>query len=260
MRDVLGDTNGAGEPTDPMRKAQVAMRTPLPKRFYKGAGVEAVDGGFAVTLDGKAARTPVKAALRLPTAEAARLVAAEFDGQGEFIDPMSMPVMRLANTAIDGVANDTQAVLEDILRFASSDLVCYRANAPEALVERQAAHWDRYLDWVRAAFGARFALAEGVMHVEQPRETIAALGMHLRQREEAFRLAALHLATSLSGSALIALALEAGEVDAQTAWRDAHVDEDWNIEQWGEDAEAAARRAMRWRDMQGAAALLGALR
>jgi chaperone required for assembly of F1-ATPase len=150
-------------------------------------------------------------------------------------------------------------VLEDILRFASSDLVCYRADAPQALVERQAAHWDRYLDWVRAALGARFVLAEGIMHVEQPRETIAALGIHLRQREEAFRMAALHLATSLSGSALIALALESGEVDAQTAWRDAHVDEDWNIEQWGEDAEAAARRALRWRDMQGAAALLRTL-
>src|SRR5690606_3286346 len=113
---------------------------------------------------------------------------------------------------------------------------------PQGLVERQNTHWDPVLDWVRSTLGARFNLAEGVIHVEQPRESIAVLGAHLRQRSEPMRLAALHLMTSLTGSALLALAVEAGEVDAEAAWRAAHVDEDWQIEQWGQDAEAVARR------------------
>ena len=116
-----------------------------------------------------------------------------------------MPVTRLVNTAIDGVATDPQAVLEDILRFSSSDLVCYRADGPEALVARQAEAWDPILDWVRSALGARFFLAEGVMHVEQPREAIGAVGIHLRQRDDVLRLAALHVITAITGSALLAL-------------------------------------------------------
>jgi chaperone required for assembly of F1-ATPase len=151
------------------------------------------------------------------------------------------------------------AVLEDILKFSTSDLLCYRAEAPEALVERQAEAWDPVLAWVRSELGARFMLAEGVMHVEQPRETIGAVAIHLRKRAEPFRLAAIHLMTSLTGSALLALAVETGALDAATAWTAAHVDEDWNIEHWGEDAEAAARRAARRRDMMGAASLLAAL-
>jgi len=125
---------------------------------------------------------------------------------------------------------------------------------------RQAEAWDPVIDWARSALGARFHLAEGVMHVEQPRETIGAVGVHLRQRDDTFRLAALHVITAITGSALLALALEARAMDAETVWNAAHVDEDWNIEHWGLDAEAAGRRAARKRDMMGAAALIEALR
>lgn len=261
MRDLLSDLeagNHLSDP-DPVKRAQNQMKTPLAKRFYDKVDVREQPEGYAVHLDGKPVRTPGKAMLLLPTEGAAKLVADEFSAQGENIDLVTMPVMRLANTAIDGVATDTQAVLEDILRFSSSDLLCYRADAPERLVERQSEAWDPVLDWARSQLGARFFLAEGVMHVEQPRETIAAIGVHLRQREQPMKLAALHVMTSITGSALLALAVEVGELDAEAAWLAAHVDEDWNAEQWGEDFEAAARRAARKRDFTAAADLLGAL-
>src|SRR4029077_13662217 len=146
--------------------------------------------------------------------------------------PVSMPVTRLVNTAIDGVAQDPQAVLEDILRFSSSDLLCYRAGGPERLVERQAQAWDPVIDWAWSSLGARFVLAEGVIHVDQPREAIAAIGIHLKMRDDPLGLSAIHLMTSLTGSALLALGVEAGELDPEAAWAAAHVDEDWNVEHW----------------------------
>jgi chaperone required for assembly of F1-ATPase len=261
MRDILSDLEAGRQLSDPdpVRRAQLQMKTPLPKRFYQRVSVEPDEGGFAVKLDGRPVRTPGKALLALPNEAAAQLVADEFDAQAETIDPVTMPVLRLVNTAVDGVASDPQAVLEDILRFASSDLVCYRADAPQGLVERQNERWDPVIDWARAALGARFNLAEGVVHVVQPRETIAVLGVHLRQRTEPLTLAALHVMTSLTGSALLALAVEAGELDPEAAWLAAHVDEDWQIEHWGQDAEAMARRAQRKRDFLAAVALLRAL-
>lgn len=262
MRDILNDLEAGkllSDP-DPARRAQLQMRTPLPKRFYKEVTVASdPDGGYLVHLDGKPVRTPAAVILKLPTEAAAKLVADEFSAQGETINPVTMPVTRLVNTAIDGVAADMQAVLEDILRFASSDMLCYRADSPQKLVERQNEAWDPVLDWARSELGARFFLAEGVMHVEQPRETIGAIGIHLAQRKEPLRLAALHVMTSLTGSALLALAVERKALDAETAWAAAHVDEDWNIEQWGEDAEASARRAARERDFRSAVSLLDAI-
>lgn len=258
MRDILNDLeagNHLSDP-DPTRRAQIQMKTPLPKRFYKHASVSKDAAGFAVHLDGKSVRTPGKALLALPSEGAARLVAAEFEAQKDVIDPVTMPVLRLVNTAIDGVASDPQAVLEDILRFAVSDMLCYRADAPQGLVERQNSHWDPVLDWVQSSLSARFNLAEGVVHVEQPRESIAILGAHLAKDADPFRLACLHVMTSLTGSALLALALDASELDVDGVWLAAHVDEDWQIEHWGQDAEAAARRAQRKRDFVAAADLL----
>ena len=262
MRDILNDLEAGkllSDP-DPVRRAQIQMKTPLPKRFYKTVSVAPMDGGFAVHLDGKPVRTPGKALLVLPSEPAANLVADEFNAQDEVINPVSMPVMRLVNTAIDGVASDPQAVLEDILRFASSDLLCYRADAPQGLVDRQNQHWDPVVDWARATLGARFNLAEGIIHVEQPRESIAVLGVHLAQRADPLRLAAIHVMTSLTGSALLALAVDFGELDAEAAWAAGHVDEDWQVEQWGQDAEAVARRSARKRDMMAAVGLLEALK
>lgn len=263
MRDILNDLDhGRHHPSDldPMRRAQKHMQTPRPKRFYTRVEVEGDGGTFRVLLDGRAVRTPAKAELLLPTERAAKLVAQEYEAQGEYIDPITMPVTRLVNTAIDGVAGDPQAVAEDILRYASSDLLCYRAEAPERLIALEAEAWDPVLEWAEGELGVRFMLSEGVMHVEQPRTTIAAVGAYLRPRREPLRLAALHVVTTLTGSALLALAVEAGAVSAEEAWQKAHVDEDWNIAQWGEDAEAADRRAARKRDMMGAVALLGAMK
>ena len=262
MRDILNDLEAAkflSDP-DPIRRAQSQMNRPLPKRFYKDASVAETEDGFAIHLDGKPIRTPGKAVLILPTQAAAELVRDEFAAQNETIDPMTMPAFRLANTAIDGVATDPQAVLEDILRFASSDLLCYRAGTPESLVARQADAWDPVLDWARGALGARFVLAEGVVHVEQPKETIAVIGVHLSQRATPLHLAALHVMTTLTGSALLALAVDFGALDAETAWNAAHVDEDWQAQQWGHDSEAVSRRAHRKRDMMAAVAMLEAIR
>jgi chaperone required for assembly of F1-ATPase len=261
MRDLLNDLKAGRylSDADPVKRARNQMKAALPKRFYKAVTAAEEEGGHVVKLDGRPVRTPAGAVLALPNAAAARLVADEYAAQEEHVDPLAMPVTRLANTAFDGVSSAMDAVLEDILKFSTSDLLCYRAEAPEALVERQAEAWDPVLAWVRSELGARFMLAEGVMHVEQPRETIGAVAIHLRKRAEPFRLAAIHLMTSLTGSALLALAVETGALDAATAWTAAHVDEDWNIEHWGEDAEAAARRAARRRDMMGAASLLAAL-
>ncbi len=231
----------------------------LPKRFYKQASVVQAPEGFAVQLDGRPVRTPGKSLLALPTQAAAQLVADEFAAQGETIDPVSMPVLRLVNTAIDGVAADMQAIIEDLMRFSSSDMVCYRAEGPEGLVTRQAEAWDPVLDWARSTLGARFFLAEGVIHVEQPRESVAAVGLWLKLREEAFRLSSIHLMTTLTGSALIALAVEAGKLAPAFAWTAAHDEEDWTIEHWGEDAEASARRAARRNDFDAAVALVRAL-
>lgn len=262
MRDILNDLEAGKQLSDPdpVRRAQIQMKTHLPKRFYKAVSVAPLEDGFAVHLDGKPVRTPGKALLALPTEKAAGLIADEFAAQGETINPVTMPVLRLVNTAIDGVASDPQAVLEDILRFASSDLLCYRADAPQGLVDRQNQHWDPVIDWARGTLGARFNLAEGIIHVEQPRESIAVLGVHLSQRSDPLRLAAIHVMTSLTGSALLALAVDFGELDGDAAWVAGHVDEDWQVEHWGQDAEAVARRSARRHEMIAAVSLLDALK
>lgn len=262
MRDQLEDIEAGrylSDP-DPVKRAQIQMRQPLPKRFYKDVTVTQVDDGFSVQLDGKPVRTPGKALLAVPTQPAAELLAAEFNAQQETINPVSMPVVRLVNTAIDGVATDLQAVLEDVMRFSGSDLVCYRADAPQELVQRQADAWDPILDWAQATLGARFILGEGIMHVAQPREAVTAVGIWLKQREDAFRLSSIHLMTSLTGSALIALAVEAGAITPDEGWKIAHVDEDWTNEHWGEDAEATARRIARRKDFDAAVALADAIK
>lgn len=261
MRDLLSDLEAGSHLSDPdpVKRAQNQMKAPAAKRFYDTVSVEERPEGFVVLLDGKPVRTPGKAVLALPTGAAAALVAAEFEAQGERIDPVTMPATRLVNTAIDGVAADMEAVIEDILRFASSDLLCYRADGPDGLVARQADAWDPVIGWAKARLGARFVLADGIVHVTQPREAIGAIGIHLAGRDEPLQLAALHLMTTLTGSALLALAVGAGELSPESAWAAAHVDETWNAEQWGEDYEAAARNAARRRDFLAATRLLEAI-
>ncbi len=260
MRDLLNDAGTAARES-PEALAQKHVRPALPKRFYKDVSTKIAENcEFGVYLDGRPVRTPAKTVLSLPTQAAARLVADEFGAQVDIIDLAAMPVTRLANIAIDGVASDPhQAVSEDILRFASSDLLFYRAGTPDTLAALQAEAWDPVLDMIRDAYGARFVLSEGVVHVEQPREAIAAIGGALKPHEYPVALAAIHSMTSLMGSALLALAVADRMLGAERAWQAAHVDEDWNISQWGEDAEAARRHARRRADMFAAAGLLLAI-
>ena len=259
MRDFLQGERTHGS-IDPLRSVAAQARPALPRRFYAAAGFERREDGFVVLLDGRIVKTPQKTALALPDARLAALVAAEWAAQGDSIDPASMPLTRLANTALCGVADNMAATLDEIVRYAGSDLVCYRAAEPAALAALQAAAWDPVIAWAREALGAPFTLAAGIVFAAQSEAAIAAF----RRAAEAcaaqspFRLAALSLMTSLAGSALIALKCGAAALSPETSWRAAHVDEDFEIAQWGEDGEAMVRRANRWRDFSAAATLLGA--
>ncbi|MBW8636805.1 ATPase [Hoeflea sp. WL0058] len=259
MRDLLEELYDSEKDADPVRLAQGHSGRQLPKRFYEQAAAAEDDGGFVVQLDGKTVRTPARSVLKLQTRALAELIADEWNSQEKLIDPAAMPATRLANTALDGVALETEAVLEDVLRFAGTDLLCYRAGSPEGLVASQNEAWDPIIDWAHSRLGARFLLAEGVMHVEQPSESLRAVNIHLKQFQDPFAVAALHSMTSLTGSALLALAVAFREIEPEEAWAAAHVDEDWNIRQWGEDAEARLRRDFRQREMMAAANTLQAV-
>ncbi|RWX78337.1 ATPase [Neorhizobium lilium] len=259
MRDIFPDPSEAMSHPDPSRRAQIQMQKPLPKRFYKEVSVAGGEGGFSVLLDGRPVKTPAKNELSAPTARLAELLRDEWANQVDVIDPRSMPVTRLLNTAIDGVAADPQPVFEDLLRFSASDMLCYRAERPDNLVARQRDHWDPILDWAAQDLGASFILIEGVMPHDQPREAVAAVASRLRRHDSAIALAALHTITTLTGSALLALAFAEGRLTADEAWKLAHLDEDWTNEHWGTDAEAEHRRAKRLEEMQAAAAVFLAL-
>jgi chaperone required for assembly of F1-ATPase len=249
----------AEERGNPMKAAQRAMRPPVLKRFYQKATAGETDGGFALLLDGKTAKTPAKKRLVLPGLALAEAIAAEWEAQGSELDPATMPLTRLANLAIDRVEEEAASIREEIVRYASSDHVLYRAGEPEGLVALQAAHWDPILEWAHSALGARFILAEGVNFVVQPETALAAVRAEAEKWPVPFALAALASLTSLAGSALIALALARGRLSAVDAWNAAHVDEDWNVRQWGEDAEAASRRAQRFSEFEAAAKMLALL-
>ncbi|MFA5899684.1 MAG: ATP12 family protein [Hyphomicrobium sp.] len=237
-----------------------ALRPPLPKRFYTEVTVgEAPEGGYQILLDGRAVRTPKKLLLKVPTQKLAEAVAEEWAAQSERIDPSSMPLSKLAITAIDGVCDHLQEVADDIVRFAGSDLLCYRAEAPAALAEMQTKAWDPVLGWIEAETGARFLLAEGVMPVTQSRHALSRVA-DLVAPFDAMQLAALHVMTTLTGSAFLALAAAKARLTAEEAWAAAHVDEDFQIERWGVDVEATERRARRRIEMLAASRFLELLR
>jgi len=257
MRD---DLVGGWTIGDPLGSVRRDARAALPKRFYREAGVEAREGAFALVLDGRGAKTPGKRALALPTRALAEQIALEWAGQGEFIDPRRMPLTRLANSAIDAVAHAMPATRADIAAYAGSDLLCYRAEAPDELVVLQGAAHDPVLLWAREALGAGLVVTQGVTHVPQPEPALAAIRAALEAIADPFALAALHVMTTLTGSALLALAVAQGRLAPDEAWRAAHVDEDFQIAQWGEDDEAMTRRAARWSDMRAAAEMLALAR
>jgi chaperone required for assembly of F1-ATPase len=258
MRDWLEDAFSA-QVLDPMESARRGSRPNLRARFYERASVgEPVDGGFPVLLDGKPVRTPAKAQLAAPSRAIADALASEWEAQRDVIDPARMPLTRLANSIIDGVVKRPEPVAAEIEKYLGSDMVFYRVSEPQGLVALQAKHWDPVVAWARDQLGARFVLVEGVGFVAQPSEAIAAAAKAIPR--EPWRLGAVNSMTSLTGSALIALALAYGALDVNAAWAAAHVDEDWNMATWGRDEQALARRDFRFAEMQAAATVLDALR
>ena len=237
-------------------------KKPLARRFYKEVGLgvtlDVASGGgsgFAILLDGRPVKTPAKGELVLPRESLATAVAAEWAAQTVHIDPAAMPLTKLCNTAIDRVRGREGEIADEIAGYAGSDLVCYRAEHPPKLVAMQAAAWDPVLAWARQELHATFTLAHGLMPVTQPSESLA----HVRAALDGFNcfaLCALHNMTTLTGSALMALAHVRGFLDLEATWTAAHADEDFQIQAWGTDAEAEARRKHRWRDMQAAGDLL----
>jgi chaperone required for assembly of F1-ATPase len=255
MRELFEEVAGQS-PLDPQEAARRATRAPRRKRFYAGVGVsEAEDGGYAVTLDGRPIRTPSGRIVLIPAREIAEAVAAEWEAQNDTIDPLTMPMTRFANSVVEAVADRADVVAADVAKYFGSDLLFYRAGHPEGLVAREAKHWDPVLFWAADEIGAHFILAEGIVHVRQPDEAIAAARAALP--DDPWSIAALHVVTTLTGSALLALALARGVLDADAVWFAAHVDEDWNAEQWGADEEAVERRAARSVDFRAAARILG---
>jgi chaperone required for assembly of F1-ATPase len=245
-----------GDDTPQARVRRAAMRAPT-RRSYRKVSVAEGETGHAVLLDERPIRTPGRAPLRVPAKALAEAIAAEWRQQAEHIDPATMPLTRLANSIIDGVARARGEVVADIVAYAGSDLLCYRAGEPEGLVARQRQAWDPVLDWAAADCGIDLVRVAGVQPHAQPERSLNIFRQQI-ENESDFVLGVLADMTALMGSALLALAVLRGRLSAGEAWAAAHVDEDWQISRWGEDAAAAHRRRLRWRDME-AAALMVAL-
>jgi chaperone required for assembly of F1-ATPase len=245
----------SGGPKGPITDS---LAKPMAKRFYKSVSVG--EGAFfQILLDGRVVKTPRKRALLLPASPLAHAVAAEWEAQVTNINPASMPLTRFANTAIDAVAEEPDAVAADIVAFAGSDLMCYRSADVASLAASQAAAWDPVLAWADSALGAKFKTGLGVMPLEQPRQALMRFSSALEPHEP-FRLTGLHVLTTLTGSAILALAHERGFISAEKAWAAAHVDEDHQIALWGPDDEAAARTAHRKLEFDAASRMLAMLR
>lgn len=255
MSDIFAPSPTEKSTENPERRAQELARRELPKRFYTKADHVPIEGGYCIHLDGRPVKTPGRMTLLLPSENIARALAAEWDAQEKQIDPNSMPLTRIANSAQEAVALRFSEVADDITLFAGNDALCYRADGPDGLVARQTELLDPVLNWAGKLLGGRFVLITGVIHTAQPEELLAAYRARLDVLSP-LKLAALHTATTLSGSALVALALAEAQVTTEVAWTAAHVEEDWNIERWGEDAEAQKTRAYKRREFDAAALIL----
>ena len=225
------------------------------KRFWKSAAAVESDGGFAVELDGRKVRTPARAELVVPTPKLADAIAAEWDQCGEEVDPRAMPLTGLANAAIDRVAADKDGFAAGLAKYAESDLTCYRAEGPRTLVDRQEESWDALLGWARRRYDVDFATCSGVMHVAQPEETVRKLG-HAVASLDAFHLAGLSPLVTIGGSLVAALAVLEEMMPATEAWEAVSLDDRWQMEQWGADAEAEAALDARRRDFLAGARFL----
>jgi chaperone required for assembly of F1-ATPase len=217
------------------------------KRFWKEVAVEERGDGWGVQLDGRPVKTPARAPLVVPTQALADAIAADWRSVAETIDPRAMPLTGLANAAIDRVAPDPHAFAEGLARYAEADLACYRADAPRKLVELQERHWDPLLGWARRRYDVDFATTCGLIHVAQPGGTLDRLG-HAVAALGAFQLAGLSPLVTIGGSLVAGLAVLEKAVPVQEAWQAVSIDERWQLEQWGADADAEAALDNRRRD------------
>ena len=246
-----------GEPIDPVAMARKDLKTSLPKRFWKEVTLGPHEAGaYAILLDGRVARTPARQILAFQDQALAELLRQEWADVGAVIDPAQMPLTRLVNSGLDGVSQQMEAVQLDAARYAASDLLCYRAEHPEKLVLRQRASWDPLLDWLDKRYGARLVTGAGVMYVTQSPEAVLHLQQAVMAIAKPLPLTALHALTTLTGSLVLALALAEHHCSLAEIWALAHLDEDFQMEIWGQDEEALARRAQRFREAQAAASLL----
>lgn len=229
------------------------------KRFWTEVTVVPETAGFGLRLDGRPVRTPAKLCCVLPSRALADAVAAEWAAQQGEVKPAAMPLTRAANTVLDRVAREYDAVAGAVAAYAGTDLICYRAPHPEGLVRRQAKIWNPLVRWSAEALRAPLVLAEGVIHVAQPEASLARMGAAVRAHDP-WELAALHDLVTISGSLVIGLAVSHGRLAPETAWTASRIDEDWNIAEWGEDAEAALAAARRRTDFLDAARLLRLVR
>lgn len=229
------------------------------KRFYKQASVAEAEGGFAIHLDGRPVKTPAGRRLAVPFRALAEAMVAEWQEQGEEIRPRTMPMTQLASTTLDRVGPERATILDQLARFADTDLLCYRADYPPDLVRRQTGQWQPLLDWAAEIVGARLAVTSGVVAVAQPAEALAALVARLDSYDD-WRLCTAQAACAAAGSLVLALAMVEGRISGQQTYELSQLDETFQIEQWGEDYEAADRRAALQRDILAAERLLQLLR
>jgi len=264
MREILKDITEKGPP-DPSEAARQAMRPRLRRRFYEQVTVvEEEGGGFGLALDGRPVKTPAARALAAPISSLAEAMAEEWRAQRENIDPSTMPLTRLANSIIDGVADAADAVAAEVEKYLASDLLFYRVEGPQGLTTRQQEAWDPLIAWASASLGAKFRTGAGVVYLPQPDDALAAARAAIPRptgdARDLWQLGATHSITTLTGSALIALALLLDRLSVAEAWAAAHVDEDWNMAQWGRDELALERRAYREAEMQAAGRVVELLR
>jgi len=225
------------------------------RRFWKQAAAVKEGGGWTVELDGKPVRTPARKPLAVPTKALGEAIAAEWNAAGERVDPRAMPLTGLANAAIDRIGADPAHYAEGLSRYAEGDLACYRAEGPPALVERQERSWDELLAWARRRFDVDFVTTSGILHVHQPKATAQRLA-HAVASLDSFCLAGLSPLVTIGGSLVAALAVLEGAMSPHDAWDAVNIDERWQAEQWGSDAEAEAALEARRADFLAAARFL----
>lgn len=225
------------------------------KRFWKEAAVGSEDLGHSVHLDGKPLRTPARSPLLVPTRALADAIAAEWNDSPDKVDPQAMPLTGLANAAIDRVGPDPEAFAAGLARYGESDLTCYRAESPRELVERQESSWDPLLAWARRRFDVDFRTTRGIVHIDQPGATLSRLS-HAVAALDPFRLAGLSPLVTIGGSLVAGLAVLERAIEPKAAWETVTIDEAWQLEQWGADAEAIAALDNRKRDFLAAGRFL----